>query len=48
MLNKEALFYDIKVRLSQDFRKLSWVTVVKNNRGSEQDSLEQVIQKLER
>jgi rod shape-determining protein MreC len=47
-LNKEALFYDIKVRLSQDFRKLSWVTVVKNNRGAEQDSLEHVIQKLER
>jgi len=47
-LNKDALFYDIKVRLSQDFRKLSWVTVVKNNRGPEQDSLEQVIQKLER
>jgi rod shape-determining protein MreC len=47
-LNKDALFYDIKVRLSQDFRKLSWVTVVKNNRGAEQDSLEHVIQKLER
>jgi rod shape-determining protein MreC len=47
-LNKDALFYDIKVRLSQDFRKLSWVTVVKNNRHVEQDSLEQVILKLER
>ncbi len=47
-LNKDALFYDIKVRLSQDFRKLSFVTIVKNNRHVEQDSLEQVIQKLER
>jgi len=47
-LNKDQLFYDIKVRLSQDFRKLSWVNVVKNNRRAEQDSLEQVIQKLER
>jgi rod shape-determining protein MreC len=47
-LNKDQLFYNIKVRLSQDFRKLSWVTVVKNNRHAEQDSLEQVIQKLER
>jgi rod shape-determining protein MreC len=47
-LNKDALFYDIKVRLSQDFRKLAWVTVVKNNHHAEQDSLEQVIQKLER
>lgn len=47
-LNKDALFYDIKVRLNQDFRKLSWVTVVKNKRHAEQDSLEQVIQKLER
>jgi rod shape-determining protein MreC len=47
-LNKDALFYDIKVRLSQDFRKLSWVTVVKNHHAVEQDSLERVIQKLER
>jgi len=47
-LSKDALFYDIKVRLSQDIQQLSWVTVVKNNRGAEQDSLEQIIQKLER
>ncbi|HTE31616.1 MAG TPA: rod shape-determining protein MreC [Chryseolinea sp.] len=47
-LKKDALFYDIKVRLSQDFRKLSFVTIVKNHRHVEQDSLEQVIQKLER
>ena len=47
-LSDEALFYDLKVKLSQDFRKLSFVTVVKNRRLAEQDSLEQVILKLER
>ena len=38
-LNEAALFYDLKVRLSQDFRKLSFVNVVKNHRQQEQDSL---------
>jgi rod shape-determining protein MreC len=47
-LNEAALFYDLKVRLSQDFRKISFVNVVKNHHHNEQDSLEQVIQKLER
>ncbi len=47
-LRDEALFYELKVRLSQDFRKLSFVTVVKNNLQVEQDSLEQVILKLDR
>lgn len=47
-LSDEALFYDLKVRLSQDFRKLSFVTIVKNYRLHEQDSLEQEILKLER
>jgi rod shape-determining protein MreC len=47
-LSDEALFYDLKVRLSQDFRKLSFVTVIKNHRKPEQDSLEQIILKLER
>ncbi|HMG93077.1 MAG TPA: rod shape-determining protein MreC [Chryseolinea sp.] len=47
-LNKAALFYDLKVKLSQDFRKLSFVNVVKNHRQKEQDSVEQVILKLER
>ena len=47
-LNEAALFYDLKVRLSQDFRKLSFVNVVKNHRQQEQDSVEQVILKLER
>jgi rod shape-determining protein MreC len=36
----ETLFYDIKVKLSQDFRKLSFVEVVKSHLKHEQDSLE--------
>lgn len=47
-LSDEALFYDLKVKLNQDFRKLSFVSVVKNYRYHEQDSLEQIILKLER
>ena len=47
-LNDAALFYDLKVKLSQDFRKLSFVNVVKNHQQQEQDSVEQVILKLER
>jgi len=47
-LKDEALFYELKVKLSQDFRKLSFVNVVKNHRQHEQDSLEQIINKLER
>ena len=42
-LRDEALFYDLKVKLSQDFRKLSFVTIVKSNLKHEQDSLEQTI-----
>jgi rod shape-determining protein MreC len=36
----ETLFYDLKVRLSQDFRKLSFVEVVRSHLKHEQDSLE--------
>jgi rod shape-determining protein MreC len=42
-LRDEALFYDLEVKLSQDFRKLSFVTIVKNSLKHEQDSLEQAI-----
>lgn len=42
-LKDEALFYEIKVKLSQDFRKLSFVTIIRNRQLAEQDSLEQVI-----
>ena len=47
-LRDEALFYDLRVKLSQDFRKLSFVTIVKSNLKHEQDSLEQVIIKSEK
>lgn len=36
----ETLFYDLKVKLSQDFRKLSYVEVVKSRLKHEQDSVE--------
>lgn len=36
----ETLFYDLTVRLSQDFRKLSFVEVVRSRLKNEQDSLE--------
>jgi rod shape-determining protein MreC len=36
----ETLFYDLRVKLSQDFRKLSYVEVVRSNLKHEQDSLE--------
>ena len=36
----DELFYDLKVKLSQDFRKLSYVEVVRNSMKNELDSLE--------
>lgn len=47
-LSPEALFYELDVQLSQDFRKLSFVTVVKSKLKNEQDSLEQTINVLAR
>ena len=47
-LSPEALTYDLKVSLSQDFRKLSYVSVVKSYLKNEQDSLEFEVQQLER
>ncbi len=41
-LKKEALFYDIRVELAQDFRRLSFVKIVKSKLKSELDSLETV------
>ena len=41
-LNKEALFYDIRVELAQDFGRLSFVKVVKSKLKSEIDSIESV------
>jgi len=43
-LKDEALFYDLQVRVSQDFRKLSYVSIVKSNLKHEQDSLEQTLE----
>ncbi|HRI78143.1 MAG TPA: rod shape-determining protein MreC [Cyclobacteriaceae bacterium] len=40
-LKEEALFYDIRVELAQDFRRLSFVKIVKSRRKAELDSLEQ-------
>jgi rod shape-determining protein MreC len=36
----ETLFYDLTVKLSQDFRKLAYVEVVQNHLKSELDSLQ--------
>jgi rod shape-determining protein MreC len=39
-LSKEAPFYTLRIKLAQDFQKLSYVTVVKSNLLQELDSLE--------
>ena len=39
-LKEEALFYNIKVELAQDFGKLAFVEIVKSNLKHEKDSLE--------
>ena len=41
-LKEEALFYNIKVELAQDFGKLAFVEIVKSNLKHEKDSLERV------
>lgn len=41
-LKEEALFYDIRVELAQDFRRLSFVKIVKSRRKAELDSLEKI------
>lgn len=47
-LGNEALSYNLSVKLSQDFRKLSYVTVVKSELKHELDSLEQAVNELEK
>ncbi len=44
----ETPFYEIKVKLVQDFYQLSFVTVIKSNLLHEMDSLEQLIPDLKR
>ncbi len=41
-LKDEALFYDIRVALSQDFRRLGFVKIIRSELKSELDSLEKV------
>ncbi|MBL7847642.1 MAG: rod shape-determining protein MreC [Cyclobacteriaceae bacterium] len=41
-LKKEAQFYDVRVELAQDFRRLAYVKVVKSYLKGELDSLERV------
>lgn len=43
-LKDEALFHELKVKLSQDFRKLTYVAVVKSTLKEEQQILEQTIE----
>ncbi len=47
-LSEGAPFYDLKVKLSQDFRRLSYVAIVKSNLLYELDSLEQRIPDMQR
>lgn len=41
-LGPEAQFYDLKVKLAQDFSRLAFVEIVRSNLLEEKDSLEQV------
>ncbi len=47
-LREEAPFYELRVKLAQDFRKLSFVSVVKSNLLHELDSLELQIPEMKR
>lgn len=47
-LRDAELFYNLKVKLAQDFRKLSFVTIVKSQLKHEQDSLEKLVIEMER
>lgn len=47
-LREEAPFYELRVRVAQDFRKLSFVSVVKSNLLHELDSLELQIPDMKR
>lgn len=46
-LSPEELTYNITVSLSQDFRKLAYVSVVKSKLKSEQDLLEKTVEEME-
>ena len=42
-IEQKELFYDIDVKLTQDFRKISFVSVVRSHLKHEQDSLENLV-----
>ena len=42
-LKDEALFYDIELKLSQDFRRLTYLAVIKSNLKQELDSLQNTL-----
>jgi rod shape-determining protein MreC len=44
-LKEEALFYDARVKLSQDFSQLNYVDVIKSVLKVEKDSVENLIPK---
>lgn len=48
ILQDAELFYTLKIKLAQDFRKLSFVTIVKSQLKHEQDSLEKLVIEMER
>jgi rod shape-determining protein MreC len=48
VLRDNSLFYDLTVKLSQDFRKLSFVEVIRNNLKDEQDSISAPYEEAER
>jgi rod shape-determining protein MreC len=47
-LSDEALTYDLTVSLSQDYRKLSFVTIVKNHMKKEQDEIEEKVKQIQK
>jgi len=48
ILQDAELFYTLKIKLAQDFRKLSYVSVIRSNLRHELDSLEQQIPDMKR
>lgn len=47
-LSEETPFFELKIKLAQDFHKLSFVTVIKSNLLHELDSLEQHIPEMKK
>ncbi len=46
--SNETSFHDLRVKLAQDFRKLSYVTVIRSNLLNELDSLERSVPNMKR